>query len=263
MDELEHVQHELHSRTNAFKRKVEQAHRILDEAMPRMGERPQLSFSGGIDSTVLLDLLFSQGICLPVLFGDDGADFPATLYFLAETEARYNFTLLRIRSMAPWRSWCLEMSRPDLADDPAAYDAWLNPRTWHDTWHTLTRDAIRHGYTGVFMGMLASESRNRAFALKGGTHPLYQVKSGQWNCSPLAAWTKADVWAYAVSRGLPYNPVYDRLAELHVPLAYRRVAAMTCYRVLQFGSHGSAFRYVDSDIYNRLAALFPAIREYS
>jgi 3'-phosphoadenosine 5'-phosphosulfate sulfotransferase (PAPS reductase)/FAD synthetase len=263
MDDIERYQHQLHAQLPAFRRKLDWTRQLIDDAMHKMGEQPQLSFSGGIDSTVLLDLLYSSGYRLPTLWGDDGCDFPETLTFLRQTEARYDFHLTRIRSMAPWRSWCEEMDRPDLADDPEAYDAWLNPRQWDDTWHTLTRDAVRHGYTGVFMGMLARESKSRRVTLRDGYRPYYQVASGQYNCSPLAAWKKEDIWAYAVSQGLAYNPVYDKLASLDIPLEHRRVAALTCYRVMQYGSHGPALRACWPDLSNRLSTLFPRIRAYS
>lgn len=259
MDQLERTQHLLHSQLPAFARKLDWTRQLIDDAVPKMGANPQLSFSGGVDSLVLLDLLWQQGYRLPTLWGDDGADFPQTLQFLAETEQRYGFRLVRVRSMAPWRSWCEEMGRPDLAEDPEAYDAWLNPRAWDHTWHSLTRDAIRHGYTGVFMGMLAKESKQRRLTLHNGYRPLYPVKSGQINCSPLASWTKEDIWSYVCRRGLPYNPVYDRLAELGVPLEYRRVAPLTCFRVLHLGS-GSILRAGWPDLFNTLAATFPRVR---
>lgn len=261
MDQLEHRQHLLHSTLPAFARKLDWTRQLIEDALPKMGDNPQVSFSGGVDSTVLLDLLWQAEHPLPVLWGDDGADFPETLAFLKETEQRYGFRLVRVRSMAPWRSWCEEMARPDLADDPEAYEAWMNPRAWDDTWHTLTRDAIRHGYTGVFMGMLASESRNRRIVLRGGGRPLYPVKSGQINCSPLAAWTKADVWAYVARYDLPYNPVYDILATLGVPLERRRVAPLTCFRVLRFGS-GVILRAGWPDLFNQLIATFPGLSIY-
>jgi phosphoadenosine phosphosulfate reductase len=112
------------------------------------------------------------------------------------------------------------------------------------------------------MGMLAEESRNRRITLRGGYRPFYQVKSSQYNCSPLAAWTKKDIWCYAVTHGLAYNPVYDRLASLDVPLEYRRVAALTCFRVLQYGSH-AVLKSGWPALYNQLAATFPRVREYS
>jgi phosphoadenosine phosphosulfate reductase len=258
---MEHLQHELHAKLPAFKRKLDKARAIIDEALA-VNVAWYTAFSGGVDSTVLLDLLLDAH--LPVLTGDDGADYPSTLQFLSDTEQRYGFELQRIRCLEPWRDWCVEMNRPDLAEPGPAMDAaWLNPHQWHHTWQSL-KDAVHHGYSGVFLGLLASESRGRNYALKGGHKSLYQVAAeyGMWHCSPLASWTKRDVWAYVVSRNIAYNPVYDRLAELEVPLERRRVAPLTCFRTMQYGSI-AVFRSGWPEMYNKLSEIFPKIREYS
>ncbi len=264
MDKVERLQHQLHVKTKGFQVKAERAKAIIADALA-LNCRWYAAYSSGIDSLCLLDMLFSSGFVGDTLWGDDGFDFSQSLQFLKDTEERYGFSLRRVRSLDPWRAWCEEMGRPDLCDDPEALAAWGNPHNWHDTWHTLTRDAgPRGGYGGVFLGMLASESRTRGYALKGGTRPLYQVKSegGMWHCSPLASVTKRDVWAYVVRRDIPYNPVYDKLAALGVPLEYRRVAPLTCYRVMQYGSVVQ-FRQIDNALWNRMTELFPKMREYS
>jgi phosphoadenosine phosphosulfate reductase len=269
MDELERQQHRLHARLPAFKRKLERASAIINEAIQMVApDRWMLSFSGGADSLVMLDLLDEMGFLSSIgtRWVDDGWDYPATITFLAETEQRYGFRLQRMRSVHNWREWCIEMGRPELGDDPAAYEAWGNPRDgWSGGWNTHSEWlASLAGYDGVFLGLLASESRARSYALHNGYKPLYQVKSegGMWHCSPLAAWTKRDVFAYLISRDVPYNPVYDKLAALGVPLDRRRVAPLTCYRVLHYGS-ASQFRQIDNSLYNRLATTFPRIREFS
>jgi phosphoadenosine phosphosulfate reductase len=263
MDELERRQHLLHSQLPAFQRKLTYTKQVIADALEVPGKW-YVAYSSGIDSLVMLDLIWQSGACVPVLWGDDAWDYPETLDFLTATERRYGFHLTRIRSLNPWRDWCVEMDRPDLCEDPAALSAWHNPHAWNDTWHSLTRDAPSHDYSGVFLGLLAKESRSRNYALRGGLKPLYQVKSegGMWHCSPLAAWDKRDVWAYVVSRNLPYNPVYDKLAALGVPLERRRVAALTCFRVMQYGSV-TAIRQGWPDLYNELASTFANVRSYA
>lgn len=262
MNKLEQLQHMFHSQSSAFQRKLERSQRLIDEAR-KMQVKWYIAYSSGVDSLVVLHMLLSAG-SMDVIWGDDGIDFPESLTFLVETEQRYGFSLQRIRCMQPWRDWCNEMARPDLCEDPAALGAWGNPRQWAGTWHSLSKDAPDH-YTGVFLGLLASESRARGYVLKGGSKPLYQVQSeqGMWHCSPLAAWTKQDIWGYVAKNDLPYNPVYDKLAELRVPLERRRVAPLTCFRVLQYGSHGYVLRGGWPGLYNRLCAVFPKIRGYS
>jgi phosphoadenosine phosphosulfate reductase len=263
MRDMERLQHELHASLPAFKRKIDKAKAIIDEALAVM-PHPYIALSGGLDSSIVLDLLYAQGIRLDVLWGDDGFDFPETLQFLAATEERYGFRMQRIRCMQPWRDWCHEMDRPDLAHDPEALSAWGNPQHWDGTWQSLKDAPSRGSYSGVFLGLLASESRGRTYALKGGYQPLYQVASeqGMWHCSPLATFDKRDCWAYVTSKGIPYNPVYDRLAELGVPLERRRVAPLTCFRTMQYGSV-VALKQGWPELYNRLCMTFPRVRSFS
>ncbi|MDE1904935.1 MAG: phosphoadenosine phosphosulfate reductase family protein [Rhodospirillales bacterium] len=260
----------LHARLPGFQRKIAVTQTIIRNALRIDDLCWYAAFSGGIDSLVMLDLLWRLGIRCDVVWGDDGIDFPETLQFLTATQARYGVRLIRVRSQDPWRSWCAEMERPDLAEDPAALAAWRNPHDWDHQWRSLTKDAPGNGYGGVFLGMLGTrwkqggESAARNHQLRGGWHPTYQVASegGMWHCSPLAAWTKHDVWGYVAANDLPYNPVYDVQAQMGIPIERRRVSALTCFRAVQFGSH-AAIRAGWPDLWNDVAETFPTIRRYS
>lgn len=210
MTEAERRMLRLHAELPLFQRKLDTAQQVIADALAAPlpgGERWYCALSGGVDSAVVFDLLWRAGFRGPVLWGDDGADFPQTLTFLAETEARYGFHLTRIRCLDPWRAWCEEMDRPDLAETPDEPGVWFNPPVWEATWCSLTKDAPAAGYGGVFLGLLGTrrkdggESTARWRVLHGGVRPLYQVKGegGMWHCSPLAHWTKRDVWC------LPYE----------------------------------------------------------
>lgn len=267
MNDIERLQHELHAKLPAFQRKVDKAKQIIEEAL-RLCQGWIISFSGGIDSTVMLHLI---SLCdgwrekTDVRWVDDGWDYRESITFLNDTEKLYGFRLHRMRSVHNWREWCVEMGRPDLGNDPQAYEHWGNPRNvWDGGWnsHEEWLQTLQP-YGGSFIGMMASESRVRRLVLHNGNKPLYQVKAEHdlWHCSPLAAWTKQDVFAYLITRHVPYNPVYDKFAELGVPLERRRVAPLTCFAVMQYGSH-QVLKNVDPELYNKLCAVFPKVRAY-
>jgi hypothetical protein len=70
-------------------------------------------------------------------------------------------------------------------------------------------EARQRGFSGNLMGMRREESRNRArhFAMRG--HTYFNASRGFWCCNPLHNWTGDDIWAYIVSRNLPYSELYD------------------------------------------------------
>jgi 3'-phosphoadenosine 5'-phosphosulfate sulfotransferase (PAPS reductase)/FAD synthetase len=262
------------ARAPAFLRKLEQSRVLIDQVLTRAEQEHQrwyVAFSGGSDSTVLLDLVIrhEKGQGIDVVWGDDGWDFPETLAFLEEIEQRIGRPIRRIRCLGPWRAWCQEMRRPELAEQPDLPGVWGNPSRWEATWHSLTRDARQAGYDGVFLGLLGTarrdggESWTRWQVLHGGKRPLYQVQEegGIWHCCPLAAWSKRDVWAYIVSRQLPYNRVYDRLTQMGIPLEQQRVAPLTCFRVLHYGG-AVLFKQGWPSLWSTMTAIFPALTQY-
>ncbi len=265
----EHLQSLLHAHRPAFAQRVATARAVIDEALAIPGVRFYLAFSGGVDSTVLLDLLrqHPRANDIDIIWGDNGWDLPDTLAFLSVTEARYGFRLIRMRTVESFQDFAREMGRPDLADDPNTPGAWGNPCQWDGEW--WLKDTSFAGYDGVFLGWLGTErmrrgeSHKRVFALHHGYRPLYQVARDHhvWHCSPLASWTKYDVWAYVAQHNLPYNTAYDKLAEIGVPLARRRVSELTCYRVVQFGSHALLAQGWPAT-FNAFAAVFPQVRTY-
>jgi phosphoadenosine phosphosulfate reductase len=63
----------------------------------------------------------------------------------------------------------------------------------------------------------------------------WDKKFGLVKISPLAAWTKKDVWAYIVREGVPYNPLHDQ--------GYPSIGCKPCTRSILDGEDERAGRW--------------------
>lgn len=232
-----------HSRTRRFARRVEQARRIIEATVGHDDLPWCVAFSGGKDSTVLLDIVETVRPGLTVAFLDDGWDYPETLVFVAESERRIGRAILRIvvPTESPyaspaenrfWREWGDPGLDPD-ADHPSDMEF----SAWQRGWHSLT-------------GVRAEESSTRGVHLRSHGALYYSGTWGHWVCCPLAAWGVDDIWAYIVSRDLPYNPVYDRLGALGMGRERQRVNSIVSAAGFPLGSI-SWLRMGWPDLFNR------------
>jgi phosphoadenosine phosphosulfate reductase len=63
----------------------------------------------------------------------------------------------------------------------------------------------------------------------------WDKKFGMVKISPLAAWTKKDVWKRILAEGVPYNPLHDR--------GYPSIGCQPCTRSVQIGEDERAGRW--------------------
>jgi 3'-phosphoadenosine 5'-phosphosulfate sulfotransferase (PAPS reductase)/FAD synthetase len=80
----------------------------------------------------------------------------------------------------------------------------------------------REGYDLAFVGLRREESLKRRRRMDAGRW----LSTGIMECWPLAEWTWMDVWAYIISRGLPYLSFYDRVAPV---VGYERARFTTLF----------------------------------
>ena len=222
MKDYERETYRLHAKQRGFLAKVERAKARVNEWIRRC-EKPYVAFSGGKDSTVCLSL--ARGII---------EDVPAVLYheqwLLPETEA-YIRTIRSLRIIASPHT------------HPGGVKHWANSKPsdpsfiWieKESRHPVEDWAESNGYDGVAVGIRCAEAgyRRRHIIAKGA---LFQRVNGVHQCYPIAGWSDVDVWAYLVSTGTPYNPAYDRMSALDIPLRERRVGPWWNDRAASYGS---------------------------
>ena len=168
-----------------------------------LSDRPRLpltvSFSGGKDSLVALELAKRTGRELSVLFSNTGLEFPETVTHIRELARREN---LRLVEKGAGRAFWENLPRFGI---PAKDFRWcckvckLAPMT----------DLLQENFPG---GVLTVEGRRRreSFARQGiGLVEESPFVPGQVNIEPLREWTALEIWLYIRWRRLAYNPLYD------------------------------------------------------
>lgn len=216
-----------------------------------------VSFSGGKDSTVLLDLVRREYPDVPALFIDTGLEYPEIKdfvksidnvrtikpkYTFREVIDKYGFPIIskevsqKIHEAKTTNSEKLLMKR--LYGDDNAYQSGKIPKKWqfligkdfkisHRCCHYLKIEPVKRfeKETGLksFVGLMASDSHARKQKyLKNGCNS-FEGKKQQSN--PIAFWKEEDIWEYIKRYDLPYSSIYD--------LGYTRTGCMFC----MFGAH--------------------------
>ena len=232
----------LYARMPEHRYKVARAERIVRELLERV-ERPYVAYSAGKDSEVVLDLVRKARADVIAIYGDDEWRLPET-----DAQLDRTFNLCRIATRVEHAEWFTAH-----AAAPPSDAEWLGDA--HPTW------ASELGYDGCFLGLRMDENvrRRRLLLSRGAT--FYNERRRVWQCHPIAAWTARDVWAYILSRGLPYNAAYDVLDRIGAPLDQQRIGPLANERVLGRGQL-AILKKGWPDLFNRFAAAHPEARSY-
>jgi phosphoadenosine phosphosulfate reductase len=243
-----------HARLPLFTRRVERA---LDDVR-RASELGTIgvSFSGGKDSTVLLDLVRRIVPDAPAAFFDSGCEYPDTY----DLVTHYGVTVIQPQMTLP------EMCKyggywghPTPVDSEAEFDffAFLIDEPSY-------RFSMEYGITVEALGLRAGESAGRRVSLhRRDRGTLYPLRNGQWRLCPLAFWQTADVWAYIASRKLRYNAVYDKMAEWGFDREQQRVSTLLGVAALSYNPRLAFIRAIAPEVFWKLAADFPMILQHA
>lgn len=204
-----------------------------------------VSFSGGKDSTVLLDLVRNLYPDVPAVFADTGLEYPEIRKFIKTID-----NVIWIKPKIPFTQVIQEYGYPVLSKrtaykirrirkakkDSLTYNYYMtgydskgnySPMTkMPDKWkHLIDSDIkisdqccdimkkepmeryVKESGRFPIMGTMASdgESRNADY-LKRGCNVFQEQKS---QGRPMSIWHDTDVWEYIKTRNLPYSKIYD------------------------------------------------------
>jgi len=159
-----------------------------------------VSFSGGKDSVVVLDLALRVGIS-NVVFCDTTLEFDETIEYVKKIESFYgikieiikapsNFFDLVERICMPSRKcrWCCKVFK-------------FGP---------LAKFGLENKIDGYITGLRNSESNTRRFYQSIDINPLVPIKQ----INPIVTWSEDDVWNYIYEQNLPINPLYQHFDRI-------------------------------------------------
>lgn len=236
-----------------------------------------VSWSGGKDSTVVLDLARQVDPHVPVVFFDSGLQFPETIHYVQDLADRWK---LNFHAIAP-KPDLLTLLVADGGFDHDAADRVL-PGTLADI--MISRPAAQaHEWFGpgslwgvredesvararLYRSRLAAEiaarrdlSRSAVRAAHGG---VIQRVTGTVTYGPIWDWDTEQVFTYLAGRHIEPNPLYAKMARLGVPAHLIRTDSIISAALLANG-HIAWLQKGWPHLFDQLAAVLPRLREWT
>lgn len=211
----------------------------------RAGDRIVVSFSGGKDSGICLELASMAAeetgrLPVDVVMQDEEIMIPGTFEYCEKVYNRSDLDFHWIITTQPnINIFNREMPYWWTFDPAVGSDKWVRqPPSFaeypevNDITNMTTKEnfPIKDGQKLLaVVGIRATESRSRNLAIYGAENS-YLTKPNQYgtyNMYPIYEWTNADVWKFYKDTGTPYNSVYDVLHKMGIDKNRLRIAPPT------------------------------------
>lgn len=187
-----------------LEQKISWSKNIIEKAV---SDYPRIffSFSGGKDSTVMLDLVFSAKPDIKIVGIDTGYEFPETIEFTDRLMKEYGTEIEYLKPTQEQHEELLKEYNLDGSGEPSAVN--VQHGQWMCCAHkepALQNFLKRCEYDAWLTGLRADETENRRLV------GIYQKgKNGIQKVNPIIFWTKEDIWEYIKLKDLQYHPKYD------------------------------------------------------
>lgn len=210
-------------------------------------DTPLVSFSGGKDSTVVLNLVLEEAedmgrLPVDVFFADEEIVAPETVDYVRRVAARPSVRLfwscipLRHRNACSkeqpwWHTWHPDDRELWVRDPPP--EACTADTYPHVPWTTIKEQTqalfpAGRGIVVQFLGRRTQESltRFRMIALRRGENAFMtrNPKTYMRWADPIYDWLPPDVWTAIKACGWDYNETYDLFSALGISSSQQRIA---------------------------------------
>ena len=211
---------ELRQRSDQFDAAT--AQEILRWAVDRFAPRFTMATAFGPEGMVILHLLAEIAPDTPIFNLDTGYQFPETMELRERVKQRYGMEVEFKRPELTVEQYEQLHGGPLYKTKPDQCCAERKIRVLHE--------AVR-GKHAWASGIRRDQSPDRAKA----AIISWDRKFNLVKVSPLANWTKKDVWKMIVDHDIPYNPLHDQ--------GYTSIGCWPCTRAVMFGEDERAGRW--------------------
>lgn len=195
---------------------------ILEWAAQRYGDRFTMATAFGPEGMVILEMLSRVSPSTPVFNLDTGYQFPETLALRDRVAERYGIQVQLMKPDLTVLEYESLNGGPLYKSDPT--------RCCGDRKLAVLQRAARGKYAWA-SAIRRDQSPDRAVAsIIGWDRKFHLVK-----VSPLANWTKKQVWDRIVKGNIPYNPLHDQ--------GYTSIGCWPCTRAVLLGEDERAGRW--------------------
>jgi len=198
------------------------AQEILRWAVDRFAPRFTMATAFGPEGMVILHMLAEIAPDTPIFNLDTGYQFPETLELRERVKQRYGMEVEFKRPELTVEQYEQLHGGPLYKTKPDQCCAERKIRVLH---------AAVRGKHAWASGIRRDQSPDRAKA----AIVSWDRKFSLVKVSPLANWTKKDVWKMIVDHDIPYNPLHDQ--------GYTSVGCWPCTRAVMFGEDERAGRW--------------------
>lgn len=235
-----------------FRRNVERSLRIIEEALK---EEPAsyVSWSGGKDSNVLLDLVRQVNPDIPIVHVRTDIEYPDCVEFVDKFIAEHGLNVTILEPPSAWQVLIDEggpFGQVNVATSRIDKECFFEP---------IASEAEARGYRQVFLGLRAEESRARMLNFRVRGTRYYNKGRNLWTVLPLASWSARDIFAYHVVHHIPWSPIYDR-TFLHPEPERIREGWWTTGETAHEHGMGEWLRYHYPELWRRAVETWPYLR---
>lgn len=234
-----------------FKHRLEEAQNALKQAIETC-QNPAVSFSFGKDSLVCMDIArqIKPDILIINIDRGQGGDLEEAVKMYEDYAREYGLNYHRVKTPKE----ILEIYR----EAGSILNVNRN-RLKKNLMAGIKTAREKFNIDCEITGLRAEESMGRSY-LRRHSAFHYSQADREWKCKPVLNWTGEDIWAYIISKDLPYLRWYDLEAAF---VGYERARYSNWAGIFQ-AERGRFVRLRKNypKEYKELVSIFPEIRSY-